>query len=1137
MTDRPTPPKPPRVGDSPASSTSDPAWARRVEEAADLRQQPEAPAGPVEPAEVVPLPHDAPYGWTPGPGPGTGLGTGSGPTAPGPQPPPLLPTDGSAARKPEPLPPPPRSDDAIAALARVSAALRRRAWQVHGGTALLAFVGTAGLVALLAAVALGAGATPLVRPIALGLLALAATAAAIFAWRRAGQPTDIELARLLESRDPRAAGLTTAVELAGLLPLAERDDLIDKPFSAELARAHVEATARTVRQAGPREAFDDRPLRWSGAAAALSLALLAVAAFLAEAVTPGLGRLAFGDAPAENDGELPRAAPITGDIALTYLYPAHTGLPPKTVEGTNGEITAPIGTQVRIETRADRDLARAYVDVDGASLPMEVKGRQLTGTLLVQKSGAYRFRFADDRNRNLAVGPEIPITAALDGAPTIDILAPVAELTVTERDPVQLQFEAADDYGVAKVELVYQVGGTPEQQVSVSSYGTPRRRADGSWVWELATLKLRPGDVVTYYLRATDNDAVGGAKQGQSRTQTLKVFSEAEHLRELIAKVEEAWEGMVLALGDRIAPREGPRAVRGEKRIDAGAPADEQVLQVGTTLSDVAGELRKDEKAPQELSAALINISQGVLEKGRFTRSARARARTAPGAQLAALDRAEAAEQQELERSVLYLEALLDRQRIQQIEELAREMAGSRRELANLMEQYREAPSDAAKQEILRELARLKDRMNELMRRMAELSKGIQDEHLNAEAMKAMAEERNLASGLDEIEKLLGEGKIDEAMAKLQELGMQMDEMAQALSDAADSQAENDPALAELQKDLQQYEEQLQQLQQDQAELADATEQLKREQAKKLEEQLAQNGEKLIDELKAKVERAQDRLAEVPSADVPPRLTEDLGGAQERLQDLENALSVKDFDAAMESAAQALAHTESLERTLERELGYARQFNLPDRDAIEEARQPAAAATPLVREVKQKLEEMFANPARQMSPEQRQQMERMAQRQGELEEQMRQLQQQAQKIGQQAPIFDESAQGAMQGAQQSMSEAGQKLRGRNPGGALASERQAQEQLQSLQQGLEKAKQQARNNRGGGGFPLPLAAGGGRGESGMDGDFDDKEKVAIPGADQYKAPEEFRKDILDAMKQDAPAPFKEHVREYYEEIVK
>lgn len=366
---------------------------------------------------------------------------------------------------------------------------------------------------------------------------------------------------------------------------------------------------------------------------------------------------------------------------------------------------------------------------------------------------------------------------------------------------------------------------------------------------------------------------------------------------------------------------------------------------------------------------------------------------------------------------------------------------------------------------------------------------------------------------------------------------MQMDQMAQALSEAADRQAEHDPALRQLAEDLRAYEEGLRDLRARQAALADATERIKREQAKKLEEKLAREGGALVDELQRKVEQARDALADVPAAELPQRLVDDLAGARERLGDLEGALSVKDFDAALESAAQALGHAESLREAIERELGYAERFNLPDRGALEKAQPPMAKATPLVREVKERLERMFADPSQRLDPRQRRQMQQLAQQQAELQQRMQQLQQQAEAIGQQAPIFDDAAQQAMQGAQQSMGEAGERLAGRDPGGALRAEREAVEHLQSLEQGLERARQQAQANAGGGGFPLPLASGRGRGESGADGPFDTREKVTIPGADQYRAPDEFRKDILDAMKQDAPAGFEEHVREYYEEIVK
>lgn len=44
-------------------------------------------------------------------------------------------------------------------------------------------------------------------------------------------------------------------------------------------------------------------------------------------------------------------------------------------------------------------------------------------------------------------------------------------------------------------------------------------------------------------------------------------------------------------------------------------------------------------------------------------------------------------------------------------------------------------------------------------------------------------------------------------------------------------------------------------------------------------------------------------------------------------------------------------------------------------------------------------------------------------------------------------------------------------------------------------------------------------------------------VRIPGADEYRAPEKFREDILEAMKQRAPQGFDDQVRRYYEELIK
>ena len=55
---------------------------------------------------------------------------------------------------------------------------------------------------------------------------------------------------------------------------------------------------------------------------------------------------------------------------------------------------------------------------------------------------------------------------------------------------------------------------------------------------------------------------------------------------------------------------------------------------------------------------------------------------------------------------------------------------------------------------------------------------------------------------------------------------------------------------------------------------------------------------------------------------------------------------------------------------------------------------------------------------------------------------------------------------------------------------------------------------------------------------QDGNGFEEDTVKIPGSDQYKPPEAFREDILDAMKKEkAPEAFKDQVKRYYEELTR
>ena len=67
--------------------------------------------------------------------------------------------------------------------------------------------------------------------------------------------------------------------------------------------------------------------------------------------------------------------------------------------------------------------------------------------------------------------------------------------------------------------------------------------------------------------------------------------------------------------------------------------------------------------------------------------------------------------------------------------------------------------------------------------------------------------------------------------------------------------------------------------------------------------------------------------------------------------------------------------------------------------------------------------------------------------------------------------------------------------------------------------------------------MPMPIGGTPNPFGDGNDPRNQDKVEIPNGDQFKVPPEFRRDILDAMKQGTPQKFKQQVDEFYKELIK
>ncbi len=1063
-------------------------------------------------------------------------------------------------------------------IARALSRARRRQGWIAAVAGLGQGLAAASGATLLGAVALALGAGAWARPASLSLALLALVAAVAWtAWtvgRTAlGEPA---AARTLAAQDEALrSDLLSAVELERERGEVERTGR----FSLALLDAHLARTAERARGVDLRRAISSRLARRAGLAlAGVALAHAAALALGGGTLGRAYGRVLGGERTPPGP---PRAEPITGDVEITYRYPSYMGRPEKKLSGTGGEITAPPGTEVRLRTRSDRPVTEAQIVIEagvaaaaapgpastaGAPRPASGRvaaeppakpagagaaaregpqvlalsvenGRDLSGGFVVRDAGSYRFRFTKG-SKVLALGPPIPVVVEPDAFPEVRITAPASEVEVGARERVHVDWAASDDVGLTDLTLVTKAPAGDEKRRVVRTFGAGRRES-GSLDVDLAPWRLAEGEKLLYWLEVRDNDTVSGPKRSASATHTAAIYSEAQHRRAALEKAQALWEELVRLLGDRLE-----RLPRGEptlERVAAGDAFDTRARALSDRLREGAADLRRDRSVPIPVATALSNVAGGL--RAAVDRSASARQTLGRTLRMASvdprlarwMDDLDAEMDGELEKDVLYLEKLFDKLKADDLVRLARDLAARRRDLASLLEKYRQAPRAEARRELLAEVARLKARMRDLLQRMAELARGIDDEHMNAEALAEVARSNDLMGGMDRVAELLQKGDLEAAMKELDAMGSALQQMLASLERTARHPGRPDEALA---REARELERRLDALQAEQERLAAETERARNEYRRRVAERLeaAENRARHMAEL---AHEARERVHEAGKG-VGLRAEESYGMSRDRLRDLERALAMHDFDAALETVRRALPPMQRLATELEEDALVSERFpgqRSREPSQAREAAQKARAALPPARQVRQELERLFPDPRSVLPPGEQAGLERQSRRQAELEKEAGAMQQLVQEMMRAAPVFPPRAPQLVGESRGHMLQAAEELGRRNPQRGHAQQKQALDALSRFRKGLEEMARRGSGAGGGGSFPFPFAVvelGGGD-----DGSWGDpsREKVEIPGADAHRSPEEFRRDLLEAMKQGAPEAYQAEVKRYYEELVR
>lgn len=1010
------------------------------------------------------------------------------------------------------------------------ASLRRRLDRTALGEAswgaLLALI-PAALGALLFASLLGAGPGRW----AWALLGVASLACLIGIWRvwwrpRRARAGDEGLARWVEARvEGLHSGVITSVQTAAAL----RDGATWPGLHPEMARASAEWTCRHLDAVAPETLVDQSNLRRLRRFGVVLLAAASVATWTSQDLLLDGARNLVRPAPAAATAAETEVQVAVGDISFRLIYPAYLDLSPREVSRTRGDVSAVTGTEARLTAVA------LHPAVDAALiLESDPEGRW---PVEVDAEGVLQAGFrigAHDRYQFVLTAPDgvrvrerawRNIEALPDLAPEVRLLLPEADVEVDPADEVSFVVEVVDDHGLAAVRLMVDQldGREPSPRPTRSVRG--ERTARITTALSIAPLDLRPGEAVEVWVEADDLNTVTGPGTGRSARRRISMYSpEAEHAERLV-ELERLIEELLDVLAERLESPVDERVParlgiyltvqQGISQATAETLRAAETLVASLTTDSLASDGMRD--AVRELVERLQSHHEGEAAQLRMAFDAVKKLKRLQelGEILYTVNEEGVTE---LEHAILTLKDLLDESRKERLLDQGRELLDAQHDLMEMLKKLGEQGGDTGEAErLLDDLEQNLRRMEAELRKLAERTP-YENQNLNVEPSDTEVDMKSIRDRLAEVRELMKEGRIEEAMKLLEELNRATQEMMAALHN---DMGPMNRIAAETRKRLHDFTMKQQEISDGQRGLLEETGEADRRMSERQRREMAERMEEAVESARDKAKALEEKLAEAPREPLHPADQEALSELRQRAEHLKEAVERQELEQAREQAQSLGGQCDKLggevgeSESRELDLDKARGM----RAAREQLGEGAEMASELAGDLDELLEKLRGQSA---SGEERRQASQLERRQGELGRELSELEGGLDELEGQLPGIKEQVGPKLGEAGEEMQQAGERLGEAKPGEAARHQRAALERLGEAQRSIERRLQESSRED--------------QRDDGV-GINDPRRRVEIPEGDDYGAPERFRQELLDAMKERAPERFKESIERYYEELVR
>ena len=497
--------------------------------------------------------------------------------------------------------------------------------------------------------------------------------------------------------------------------------------------------------------------------------------------------------------------PAAGNFELRYTYPAYSGLASRSVAGS-GEIEALRGTSAEITFSTSVEVAKAALVFGKNRIEVRPAGeRRHRAVLYLDGETSYRIELEDPGGLTNGGGPEYAVRYLPDTAPAVEVSEPVGEIESEPRGTIAVRYRCADDYGISRLAFVARSAAGEHRWALPLTAGA--RNAGGDYDWDLAQLGAEPGEVVSGFVEAADNDTISGPKVSASAVIRVRIADPREKREQTQEAMEKLAEDLLQLLGEELdlqaryqeleeqagdrekfpwkaaeeaaalqksaresAARAEERAARLAESMDRDPGAREESILQAEMIQQGIAELRERQHAPMQEMAASLEPAGATPEE----------AKQKTGFLAAAAEQAA----RKAEDLALMAEAMKRERGMADAERGSQEMAGAEERLLESLEKL--TPGDrAAAEQVLKQLEQIEQALRDLAEALQKQNKELPEEFLNSDALKSL-DLNEVLDELGQVRELLKKGDIAGARQAARNLAKKLADLRNRLRQAED---------------------------------------------------------------------------------------------------------------------------------------------------------------------------------------------------------------------------------------------------------------------------------------------------------------------------------------------------------------